>query len=51
MRAGVMDPCTIREDVSRMVGLNGGAGSLVGPKRDLYTFIVDLPLRESLLYF
>ena len=29
MRAGVMDPCTIREDVSRMVGLNGGACSLV----------------------
>ena len=31
MRAGVMDPCTIREDVSRRAGLNGGAGSLVAP--------------------
>ena len=51
MRAGFMDPCTIREDVSCMVGLNGCAGSLVGPKRDLYTFIVDLTLRESVLYF
>ena len=31
MRAGVMDPCAIREDVRRRVDLNGGAGSLVGP--------------------
>ena len=52
MHAGVMDPCTILlEDVSRVVGLNGGAGGLVGPERDLYTFIVDLTLRESMLYF
>ena len=31
MRAGVMDPCAIREDVSRRVDLDGSADSLVGP--------------------
>ena len=31
MRAGVMDPCAIREDVSRRAGLNGSADSSVGP--------------------
>ena len=50
MRDGVIDSCTVREDVSRSVGLNGGAGCFVGPRQDLYTFIVDLTLRESVLY-
>ena len=48
MRAVIMDSRTILlEDASRVVGLNGGAESLVGPRRHLYTPVVYLTLRES----
>ena len=51
MRDGVMDSCTVREDVSRSVGLNGGAGSLVESRQDLYMFIVDLTLGKVCCIF
>ena len=50
MRTMVVDSCTILlGDVSRRVGLNGGAESLVVPRWNLYTFVVDLALRGSVL--
>ena len=50
MRDGVMDSCTVREDVSRSVGLNGGAGSLVESRQDLYMFIVDCIFEYSTFF-
>jgi hypothetical protein len=51
MHAGVMDPCTVPEDLSRRVGSNRDVGSRVGSGM-INVFIVGLTsIKETVLYF